>query len=627
MESGRLSTFPVSAGVSWSSTVTCELIIDFLLEASQSHLARLAGPGDNAWMDIVRARPSELALKSTRRVASGFDRYLSRAYEDAVGSRSIRLGGPPLPGDSEVYEALLALELAGHPRAAHRRVQLGHLRFVRRGTGQAWLVQDAIRLVRQGAQRQHLDSLIRYVRANGPLDALVADALQIIEQRLAPPRLRSLELSVLAAAANLLDQKTASRALDGVLGSRDYRAPVRGSTWEAESVRLEPLWRAAGELAGVAGRVDEVARSLLNFAVSLPEGTHGLLDLASARAVDALDWAAVSQETQEQWRHWLAGPKSEQLRELSLRLTEVINPRGPLPGYDAAATVSLEALVWHLNRHLQHEEPVRQGIVEPGTALVLRDMATIRRDAASGSFSGGGAPVCEVAVGLALYAGATSLWPAIADFITDMRVRRDDKTSALERLAREHEKVPAGVAEQLGANARALLDTSAHGFTSEAVSPYPAALRCFSRLNLLPTERVLTECSRLAGAESTLARVEAARTVSSLAGLKPAPPWTVVSALHLSHDQDAGVRAEAGRALALLLDAEPAGRRYLSERLLRLLDEDGVLVPLLILRGLAESELHLGPLLRTKVEGMAYGHVDRGVRLQAKALIGSRAGA
>ncbi len=225
---------------------------------------------------------------------------------------------------------------------------------------------------------------------------------------------------------------------------------------------------------------------------------------------------------------------------------------------------------------------------------------------------------------MALHAGQFGLWDSLADFLVDPQVNRGDKAPALERLASASGPLPAAFLRQLGEASEALLSSRAVDPFTPQVVPFPAALRFLAAHSLLPDERILAFTSRLSGSGLVGERTEAARTLSLLARLGQDSDWIVVMALQLSNDSDALVRSEAGRSLALVARNSERHRGVVEQRLLELLSQDGLLAPLLVLRGLeaGEGPVELSPPVRRLVSHLAISHPARGVRLQARALLG-----
>ena len=92
-------------------------------------------------------------------------------------------------------------------------------------------------------------------------------------------------------------------------------------------------------------------------------------------------------------------------------------------------------------------------------------------------------------------------------------------------------------------------------------------------------------------------------------------------ALPLARDDDVEVRANAGRALAVLARPEEPLAAAALRRLTELLGEDGLLAPLLVLRALADVPDDLPAAVRRQIEELAAQHPSRSVRTEAGRLL------
>ena len=616
LDPNELLPFVVSPGTARPASQIYGDIVDLLRDASEALLVRLADPNDRSWVGRVRRRPPSLALLSSRRVDQAFTELLRHEFDELVGGAPVRFGRSA-PGEDEASGALNAAELAGHLLVYERRAELAMLRFLRPHTGDdAWLLEEAIRLLRQAGDKQRLERLAQHIRFHGPLAPLRADAQKIIEHRLAPVLLRAEELSVLRAAANLLSEDESQKALAAVLSSWDFRVQPRGGSWEDISVRQESVWKTAVALAPSTNAWPDVASTLLT-AVERLEQSHELLDMAYARAANAIEWQAVGPDTLDRARSAGTGNSASFIPHTLRAIADAL--KLDVPG--ARPDTEIENVATHVDRLLIEGVQVPSSVLQAAVPVVRDALLEVRQRAQRGHFSGGASvSVADLAVALASKAGAPELWPDVAAFLADLRVQREDKSRAFERIARSPFEVPTLVRDELRQVADGLLE-SPTAFLGRATVPYPAALRCLAALRALDDARLTIECSRLAGRQLPSERAEAAATVAIVASSEPPPEWCIVSALHLAADADAGVRAEAGRCLAILSATAPDSSRYFSQRLIELLDEDGSLVPLLLLRGLAQNRAPLPELLRARVRAVAQGHPDRAVRSEATALL------
>jgi hypothetical protein len=292
-------------------------------------------------------------------------------------------------------------------------------------------------------------------------------------------------------------------------------------------------------------------------------------------------------------------------------LGEVVTPtRDGGPDFDNLAT--------QLNVAMRGE-PIDQGIIETAIPLVREALAEIRDSAARGVYSFGGASVADLVAGLILYANVVDLWIDLADFLNDTAVPRLHRSAAFDRLANEAPEVPHEVRERFVGEVNDVLNAPDRAFESSSMTPYPEALRFFGSQAIISDVNTLDLTARLAGT-SRRGRQEAARTIATLSRRKSSS-WLLALAFELSHDDDSEAQAYAGRCLAQLARSSPALADSSSNRLLELLNEDGLLIPLFVFRGLQDLGTRMPTEIRTHIEGMRENHPSRIVRLQAARLL------
>jgi hypothetical protein len=131
---------------------------------------------------------------------------------------------------------------------------------------------------------------------------------------------------------------------------------------------------------------------------------------------------------------------------------------------------------------------------------------------------------------------------------------------------------------------------------------------------------VVAAIAELTGFGRLDGKVEAARSIGLAGADETTSDWAVSVLLQLSHDGDPVVRAEAGRALGRLHERFPDLSLVVGKRLRELIEEDGILVPVLVLRGLLLS----GSLpweLQSVVHDVSKSHPARSVRELARELL------
>jgi HEAT repeat protein len=136
---------------------------------------------------------------------------------------------------------------------------------------------------------------------------------------------------------------------------------------------------------------------------------------------------------------------------------------------------------------------------------------------------------------------------------------------------------------------------------------------------LIDENTVFSLVAKLAGSSDSNARREAARTVGAVARVR-ADTWLLALATQLSHDSEIVTRANAASGLALLSVARPELENLVSDRLIELLNEDGLLVPLFIMRAL-EPEQRLPERVVFEIERLSREHPSYRIRRAANNLI------
>jgi hypothetical protein len=422
-------------------------------------------------------------------------------------------------------------------------------------------------------------------------------------------------LQVLRFTADLLAPAEARVALDAIQTTLAAGGPpdLPGRS-QLLVLRKEVAWVAAAALGNACGAAGEVANLLLDEAEKQRQNDE-LLDRGLGRAVAEIEWEDVPQSVRQGWIRLL------RTRGASLPGTAEVVSRQL--GSQALAQVSpsaIDSLAHRLNAALSGK-PIDPTLRREGVPIVREALNTIRSDAAKGTYSMGGISAADIAAGLIVMAGSQELWPELTDFLLDSRVHREDRTPAFERLARADLSLPAEVTARFHAHAQDLLlaTQTPHLFEASLV-PYPSALRFLGAHGLLSDADTYDAVATLSGAASATGRYEAAVTVAVLAVTLPRSHLLAL-ALPLSRDDDVDVRANAGRALAALVQpTEPLGAVAL-RRLTELLAEDGLLAPLLVLRALRDVRGGLQAEVRRQVEELAEQHPSRSVRAEAKNLL------
>lgn len=619
VDAANCSAFGVESRVSASSTETIERILADLMDAAVSLLPRQEV---NVEAFVERARSfgqgGIAGVKLQNRVAER-RAYTYSAHVQQAFSKQFRKPGQTVIGGSapDLFYELLTLELFGHGAVYALRKELALLRLVQ-GYGGATEMSDTLRLLRQSGAKKELDLVLRRLRDAGPLAVLSFDARQILRARLAPERLRVTELRVLEASADILAPTEASVALDAVLASLLAGGPPDpAGTWQALTLRKESAWRAAAALSAVCSRTNEVLSLLLEEARRQEEEDQ-LLDGALAKALRMLDWRSLPESLAQTWRE-LAEGRADILPATSEFLMQQLGDRLP----ESKSHSTLDHLIFKLNAALR-DGVTDSALIAEGVPLARQEMERIRSTALQGVYSTGGIHPADVAAALIGVSNAVDLWPDLSNFLLDARVQRDDRTPGFERLVRSRPPLPREVEEQFSSRAARLIDEAGVGFLEPQTVPYPAALRFIAAYNLIGDADLYDQIARLAGSSASSARREAASTIAAIAGGR-SQSGLIGLALPLSRDDDATVRANAGRALAAFAGSSDQLSSVALRRLADLLAEDGLVTPLLVLRGLGDNLDALERLpgeVYAQIGSMSNNHPSRLIRAEASRVLG-----
>lgn len=611
LDVSRCSDFLVSRGVEWSSRTTLEQIRASLLDAVGS-LAPTEGKESSAsgrfpsWQERVRSPVTSAIVRTARERADNYSSYVARLFADQFSSRARTIGGRQRP---DLFHATLLLELYGHGQVYAARKELALLRLVQADDDSTELA-DALRLLRHAAARNELALALRRMRYAGPLAVLSHDSRQILRTRLAPELLRTVELQVLTAAAELLAPPEARIGLDAVRECLAQGGPFDlPGQWQLPLLRSEKAWVAAAALGNACGAASEVAQLLLDE-VAKQDADNQILDQSLHRGVAQIEWATVSASIREAWanffeRHAATLPASAQ--------TVLVEIGRPPPAPTSAAP--LEQLAGQLNAAVAGGR-LDPAVVRDAVPLVRDGLTTIRMDARRGSYSMGGISEADLAAGLIVVAHADELWSDLADFLIDSAVHREHRSPAFERLARANVDLPPNIKERFRTHARELLGSESGDPLGTPLTPYPEALRFLGSYGIVSDEDTYDAIAALAGSTQLHARQQASRTVAAVAATRPRPALLAL-ALSLARDDDIEVRAHAGRALAEMATLPDALAAPARRRLEDLLAEDGLLAPLLLLRAIGGASPNVTEAIRSRVEDLAQQHPSRAVRAEA----------
>jgi hypothetical protein len=612
LDVGALSSFQLSQGVSWSSATTLNDICLAITEASQLLLQAFRDPFSEGWQDIVRSRLGYLDLKALRGTAQAFEQFVNDRFEAQVPSGGIIFSGPS--AENDLYSTLLSEELLGHPSARSTRSGLGKVRFLEGVEKEELsLIAESINLLRQGRDYRRLRAVVGYVRGAGPLPALATCTEQIMDER-DPDSFALGELIVLRAGADQVDPKIAASFFPKIT---QIFTDVEMYTLQ-DLALMEEAFLTAAEFANVAESPTGFAGIMLSL-FQLLRGRE-VYENAIARALYVYEISKATEEERTAWTAWLNEQGARDLPAWSFIGLIFDSELGP--GSQAGDSVTLQSVASDVDRWRRHGRRIPDRVIDESVPILMDRLRSIREDASKGRFSGTTVDAGAAAVAVAQYSQRPGLWSELASFLSDASVQRSDTRNAFEFIAGDPASVPETAREELAANRNAVLYSAPEMLSSVKVSPYPSALNAYIAMQIMEVPAIVAEISALAGSDMEMARAAACAALAVYVTKVGADStWVSVLALQLSRDRSAAVRAQSGRVLAALLSRQSELQQLMRIRINALLGEDGLTVPLNLLRALSSANLALDPQFISRLQQLAAGSVSAYVRRAATKLL------
>lgn len=147
---------------------------------------------------------------------------------------------------------------------------------------------------------------------------------------------------------------------------------------------------------------------------------------------------------------------------------------------------------------------------------------------------------------------------------------------------------------------------------------FPAAMRFSAVYGLLDSGLAFTYVWTLATSADRFNRVETARSLRAFTAATSFG-WVPMMTLQLSYDVDPDVKLQSVAALSEQLDKQIRGLPAASQRLIQLVEGDGVTIPLAVLEAVSRKRIS-DQQLRGVAIGLRAGHVSRKVRTAAAAI-------
>lgn len=570
--------FPVSQGISWGPARVQKDIAESVRVhalASKSTFEQFSG---STWIKVVKGRSTWIDERMSRTAAER-DKLVVRdafekTYESTSGTRYLMREDPSERG----YAALLVAELSGHSgRMKECRESLAKA-LILEGSNDVDDVTEVIRLLRQGRARKSLQSVLKWVRDQGPTPALKCDAEKVIQRSLATGRIAESDLSVLDSAADFLSREDLRRAIKVTLMYPDTEQVSIRATWAV----LDKMWKTLSRLIVGSAQDDEIASAILDCIQKNPVLNEPLVGTLM-RALDLIQWNDVSVGTTSAWEGWINSggieatsptiqDDSRLLRRKARQLLMGIKEEADeLAGLERAAFLA------------DHREAIDAKLLTTVSSELILMLDAEGASARNGSISLGGYSTSNVAVAFAFRFSEDSLWAAICKFLQDSDIDGILKDAALDRIASKPQAVPERVKKSLRNGWGSLFASKREDlhFDAAPLPVFASAIRMAGSLGIISQAEALNNVLLLASSNDT-SRVQAARSIPFVLGLGD-PTWGHALLLQLAKDSNPEVRAEAGHALVLAL-AHPSGLAETARKaIVELMSQDGIRAPLRVL--------------------------------------------
>ncbi|MGX5214870.1 hypothetical protein ACWKT3_40380 [Streptomyces violaceus] len=313
-----------------------------------------------------------------------------------------------------------------------------------------------------------------------------------------------------------------------------------------------------------------------------------MLDSNVAKAINELPWKDVPDSIKSKWSEWLADADTQLLGDTAEAVALALGLTVPHEGEPSG----LNEIAIRLNTGLRNDSArLADAEVLRAVDQVSAALNETRESVTRGLFSLGTRSAADIAALLLVeYPKARELWESLTPFLISQSVPRLERTPALDRLAREKPRMPDEIRAMFSTDVDQFLESRDAGILwDDPIMPYPAALRFLISYDLLDDAKIIAALARLSGHTTLQARREASRTLGSLTG-REAEPWLLPLALQMSHESDISTKSHAARFLSHVATGRGEFTAVATARLVELLtEEDGLLTPLFVLRGLEDS--------------------------------------
>lgn len=611
-------SFSTSNGTTLSPRQAQIDIANMLRDHALAVRSTLEGLEGELWKTVVRSPLADGDIRAVQKSAEGGISYLEEHFRATVSwSSGRRRFAFQDTVDGPLSTALVHAEVAGDlGRLKRLRATLGLARALRRRHDDPWAISDSLRLLRQADARQELEDVIRWVRASGPVESLQTAANAVLGRPSLAQFVTRCDLAILMGAAEVMSEEDLGRGIDAafVYGRRPETrlSGAVSRSWSDDDL----VWRSCARMLPGSGRDDELASAMLDFVAAGGEVPDHLAPSIVSLVV-AISWTEVSDEVRARWESWVHQRAGELSFYVSTAILDAIGGVSRRDGVASSRPQGLELGVRILQEFENDIEPRSDELYSVVEAC--RDgLAATQQSAARGRYSYGAISAGQIAVAMIDFLGRGELWEPLASFLRNPDPSSSDKQPVLDQLAVDSPEMPDDILDSLRGVSLATLGGKQLDVWNDPVLPVsPAALRFSSVYGLIGYAEAIDAVTQLGGSRQPESRVEAARSANAMLELAEDYEWITVFLLQLSHDDDAVVRAESARQLARLIGISSAFAATVEQRTVALLEADGILVPLLTLRGLQESNSYdssLSDLISSHTDRLASEHPARSVR-------------
>ncbi|MFB6610238.1 hypothetical protein ACFCVO_07965 [Agromyces sp. NPDC056379] len=572
--------FSVSRGISWGSSTVQRDVAKSMKQHAISTKSLLEGISGELWVSVVRSRINWVDAR-LRSVSAARDEMVVRdafekRFDSTSGARVFAREAPYERG----YSVLLIAELSGSvSRIRSERESLGKVLLVS-SRQDVHATAEAVKLLRQAKATKPLESAVRWLRGQGPSNVLRIDSERILErgQRLA--NVTEADLIVLAASADYLLPEDLRLAVQIAANYPNAERRAGQAGWSIQ----DKMWKAISKLVEDSGEDEFVAvlaiEALESGEVNQPMST------TIGQALEKLDWALVTSETAKRFKTWLQMLPDASDRDENEYVRFVLRERFP-----NEAVALLPSPVGRLA--LLADEGLGDGQDASDIDKASLELSQFLKAEAANSIDGrisfGGTSTADVAAAFAIRFSDDRVWETLTEYLSDARVHAQLKQRALDRIASFSNAVPQNIQSRLKSSWAGVIDSKRDdGMFGEPPLPvFAAAVRAGGSIGAITEQDALDSVMALAAANEQ-ARIQAARTIPYVLDLGD-PTWGHTLLLQMARDSNPDVRAAAGQSMVLSLRANSGLNGAVHERVLTLLSEDGIRVPLGVLHGIQRA--------------------------------------